>query len=270
MGGRSRPVLMVFLPKEGAAKKAGILLGIAGLHASALASMGIVTSPPFEDGGEAPVINLTLEPAPRFDSVHQGASDAAVSANRQHRPPAMARESKPEIRFRTLQVPLAELQQPLPDFVPDLVSMTTGPSPTHSATPAPDQTGKDETVSRATANAEHSSQRGATQGGGGQHLGASAAPHNDAYHAVVLAWVERHKRLPSGRVTGIVTVNFVLDRTGMVQNIRLIHSSGMRALDLTAMNQIRDTQPFPRPQPGTAWRTRAFTVNIDYRQAASS
>jgi len=44
-----------------------------------------------------------------------------------------------------------------------------------------------------------------------------------------------------------------------------VRSSGVRALDRAALDQIAASQPFPRPASGARWSLRDFTVNIDYR-----
>ena len=106
---------------------------------------------------------------------------------------------------------------------------------------------------------------GATQGGGGRVLGAAAASQEDLYVAQVIAWIEKNKRSPAGSKSGVVTIRFVLDRRGSVQDVRLIRTSGSRLLDVAALDQIRTTQPFPRPGPDATWRMREFTFNIDYQ-----
>ena len=45
----------------------------------------------------------------------------------------------------------------------------------------------------------------------------------------------------------------------------VVTSSGARSVDHAALSQLRDAAPFPRPAPNTNWRTRDFTVRIDFR-----
>lgn len=255
----------------GTARKTGALLGIAALHAAVFASLCVTAPSPSDDGGEAPVINLTLQPAPRFDSERQAASVAASSASRPRPapPPAPAAASS-RLRLRDVHAPAGELTPQRQEQTPQPASARASRRATLAPAPSTAERRMNPTDVGATASSDLDSLIGATQGGGGQRLGAAAAPDEDPYHAAILAWIERHKRPPGGRVIGIVTVHFVLDRMGAVHDIRLIRSSGSRALDLAALNQIRNTQPFPRPQPGTAWRTRPFTVHIDYRQETAS
>lgn len=214
---------------------------------------------PSSDGGAAPVINLMLEPSPRFDSE----TPPAVAAMAEQEAPAAARPPPVAAPLR--------LRQTISSIPPHL----TLPPPVKLNEPTPRvQDARDTGDRQGTArNAEgagsgpmsaDASLAGATQGGGGQALGAAAAADTDVYFARVLAWIEQHKRHP-GDAQGLVTVSFRLDRRGRVSGLRLVRSSGVRALDRSAMDQIASTQPFPRPEPGARWASREFTVNMDYR-----
>lgn len=233
---------------------------VAGAHLGGLALLGLQAAPEIT-GGAAPVINLTLMPSPRFDSPTPPAAAAqaermaggaaraetVVDRPRAHRTPTVF----PTVLNLPLPTPADPSEQPRrPDD-----SRTDAPGP-----PGPGRAGE-----RGQADAENSTP-GGTQGGGGQTLGAAAAPDTDTWSAEVLAWIERHKRHPGG-ARGVVTVSFQLDRRGRVRRLRLVRSSGVRALDRSALEQITATQPFPRPAPGARWSVRDFTVNIDYRAA---
>lgn len=91
-----------------------------------------------------------------------------------------------------------------------------------------------------------------SQDGSGQVLGAGAAPTEERYVVTVLAWIKRHKRMISEVRTGVVTLRLILDHSGGVRDILLIRSSGSRPPDTTVVDQIRNSQPCPRPPPGTA------------------
>jgi protein TonB len=201
--------------------------------------------------GEAPVINLTLEPSPRFDapsppSVASSTADAAAA------PPVRPPELHPR------ETPIAPDSE-VPTY---LVSTPAPPLPPNSAVLMT----KALADPAAGAVSTQASEAGATQGGGGRVLGVAAVSQEDLYAARVIAWVERNKRSPTGSGTGVVTLRFVLDRRGGVRDAQLVRSSGSRLLDRAALDQIRTTQPFPQPGPGTTWRTREFTLNIDYRR----
>ncbi|MDQ8028046.1 MAG: TonB family protein [Brevundimonas sp.] len=227
-------------------------------HAGLLVLISLQVAPPTE-GGAAPVVNLTMEPSPRFDSETPPA--AASTADQAAQAMAAPQPVTAPLRLReTTSTAPSDISLPLPIRLAE-------PTPrVQDARVAGDQQG----VARATESAgsgaasAESSVAGATQGGGGQTLGAAAAADTDVYFARVLAWIERHKRHP-GNAQGVVTVRFNVDRRGRVSGLRLVRSSGVRALDRSALDQITSTQPFPRPDAGAQWATRQFTVNIDYR-----
>jgi protein TonB len=227
-------------------------------HAGVMALVGLQATPT-PDGGAAPVINLTLEPSPRFDSETPPA--AASTAESAARAKARSAPVVSPLRLRETPAPLpSDLTLPLPSRVAEPTPRARDarePGEQQGAAQVPDGAGS----GRASTD---NSVAGATQGGGGQALGAAAAADTDLYAAQVLAWIERHKRHPGGG-RGVVTVTFRLDRQGRVHGLRLVRSSGVRALDRAAMDQILATQPFPRPGAGVRWVRREFTVNIDYR-----
>lgn len=231
-------------------------------HAGVMALVGLQATPT-PDGGAAPVINLTLEPSPRFDSrtPPAAASTAASTAESAARAKAQPASVVFPLRLRETPAPLpSDLPLPLPTRLAEPTPRTRDarePGEQQGAAQTPDGAGS----GRAAAD---NSVAGATQDGGGQTLGAAAATDTDLYAAQVLAWIERHKRHPGG-AQGVVTVTFRLDRQGRVHGLRLARSSGVRALDRSAMDQILATQPFPRPGAGARWVRREFTVNIDYR-----
>lgn len=252
---------MSFRPRQSAnASPGGRVLAyalVAAAHVGGLALFGLQVAPEVL-GGAAPVINLTLTPSPRFDSPTPPAS--ASTAERQAggaaRPEPADRPQAhliPAVFPTDLTLPPAVQPQPSEQARRADDSRTDAPGP-----PGPGSAGERGRIDVDAATP------GATQGGGGQSLGAAAAADTDTYAAEVLAWIERHKRHPGG-VRGVVTVSFQLDRRGRVHRLRLVRSSGTRALDRAALDQITATQPFPRPAPGARWSLRDFTVNIDYR-----
>lgn len=227
--------------------------GAAVLHIGGLIGFGLA-APESRRGGEAPVINMSLEPSPRMDS--ETPPNVATAAEAPAAPASAARAVPRTIEARrALPPPRPEVSIPLAEETP-----TPGP-------PAPTPPSTTTTAAKAPGagvTASQSAPAGATQGGGGRSLGAAGAPTEDAYAARVLAWVERNKRHPGGR-RGVVIVRFDLDRRGMVRQLSLAETSGLSALDKAALDQIQATQPFPKPEPGATWRTRTFTIRIDYR-----
>lgn len=232
---------------------------VAGAQVALLASMGFVTVRPNALEGGAPVINLMLQPVPRFDSERAPSVESEVQAKAAAAAPG---PRQPRLRLRTIQSDAPALALPtVTEASPNRegadsritspavvagVSGASNPASAPGATPG--------------------AAPGATQGGGARAIGAAAAPQQDVYAAQVLAWIERHKRHPGG-LRGVVTVQFQLDRQGRVHDLRLARSSGVRALDRAALDQIAAAQPFPRPPADAPWRMRAFTFNIDYRTA---
>lgn len=235
---------------------------VAAAHVGGLALFGLQPAPELI-GGAAPVINLTLMPSPRFDSPTPSA--AASKAERQA---AGAAQPEPADHPRAHLTPAVfptELTAPLP-VQPQPSEQARRPDDSRTDAPGPPGSGR--AGERGQVDVDDAL-AGATQGGGGRSLGAAAAADTDTYAAEVLAWIERRKRHPGG-ARGVVTVSFQLDRRGRVHRLRLVRSSGFRALDRSALDQIVATQPFPRPAPGARWSLRDFTVNIDYRAAQAS
>lgn len=251
-------------PRQSATAKPGGRLLLYGLvtaaHVGGLALFGLQAVPD-PVGGAAPVINLSLMPSPRFDSPTP--PSAAAQAERKSggatQPQPVADRSRVHL---TPAVFPAAFTVPSPSPAPPSEQPRRAED-SRIETPGPPGTGQASERGRVDADA---STAGATQGGGGQSLGAAAAADVDTYAAEVLAWIERHKRHPGG-ARGVVTVSFELDRRGRVHRLRLARSSGLRALDRAALDQIANTQPFPRPDAGARWTKRDFTVNIDYRAA---
>lgn len=251
-------------PRQSATASPGGRLLIYGLvaaaHGGGLALFGLQAVPD-PVGGAAPVINLTLTPSPRFDSPTPPA--VAAKAERQAGGAARAEPvaDRTLLHLNPAVFPTA-LTVPLPAPVPS-TGQPRRPEDNRAEALGPPGSGRADEQGRIDQDA---SIPGATQGGGGQSPGAAAAPDTDPHAAEVLAWIERHKRHPGG-ARGVVTVRFQLDRRGHVHRLRLVRSSGVRALDRSALDQISGTQPFPRPSATARWSLRDFTVNIDYRAA---
>ena len=94
--------------------------------------------------------------------------------------------------------------------------------------------------------------------------GAQGGQQTDTYEAQVIRWLEAHKKHP-GRLAGVVTVKFVVDRRGRIRDSLITKSSGDARLDRIAQQQLREAGPLPRPPLDVAWQTREITVSLDYR-----
>lgn len=229
-------------------------LGVFALHVLTLAGLSLnVRSAPDMVGG-APVIQLTLAPRASFDGVNAPRTSAASPPV-----PSPPDETPEEAPSRTDVAP--PLPRRLSSALITAETFAIQDRPSQSSGPSARQA---ESGAAAPGIASRASEAGLTQGGGAPVVGAAAATTADAYEAAVLAWIERHKRHPGG-AAGIVTVRFTLDRRGAVRASEVVTSSGARSVDHAALSQLRDAAPFPRPAPNTNWRTRDFTVRIDFR-----
>jgi len=82
-------------------------------------------------------------------------------------------------------------------------------------------------------------------------LSAIAAKAQANWQRSLVAHINRYKRYPTEarahRMTGIVTVEFMLDRRGQVLSSRVMHSSGSAVLDEEAIALLRRAAPLPTP-----------------------
>lgn len=238
------------------AAKASLFGAMAAVHVVLLAMMAqSVDRAGLPAIGGAPVINLTLMPAPRMD----GGDAEQRTADKPQPPPAWTPASaaipalrKPEPAraspLETVRVPFTAQPSPV---VP---GSTRGPQVLLPGGGPRVETG---THSRA----------GQTTGGGAPSLGAAAVPSEDHYAAQVIAWVERRKRDPGQRVSGVAVLRFVLDRQGRLREAAIVSIQGDRQVGAIALDTLRAAQPFPRPSTDTTWRSREFHVRLDYRAA---
>jgi TonB family protein len=95
-----------------------------------------------------------------------------------------------------------------------------------------------------------------------------AALHS--WRQALIAQIERNKRFPenaAGR-SGVATIAFDLDAGGRLTGVRLVTSSGSRALDQAALDLIQRAQPFPAPPKGLAEGELRFVAPIRFLAAA--
>ena len=67
------------------------------------------------------------------------------------------------------------------------------------------------------------------------------------WRSMIMALLNRHKRLPPGAGRGTATVAFTIDRSGNVLSARLARSSGDASLDQEAVGLARRISPVPAP-----------------------
>jgi periplasmic protein TonB len=86
------------------------------------------------------------------------------------------------------------------------------------------------------------------------------------WRQALIAQIERHKRFPvhAKGQSGIVKVAFNIDRGGRVLEVRVLASSGSAALDESALDLIRQAQPFPTPPVTLPDRDLSFVAPIRY------
>jgi protein TonB len=244
--------------------RAGLFALVACVQLAALTAMGLTRPGIALVEGGAPVVNLALVPAPRFDG-----TNAAEQASSRDAPstPASATEPTtrpPEATPETMRGDATPAVRPADASMP--AATATPPASTAAARP-PGVSGPASPAPAVTAPtvAATASRAGQTEGGGARTPGAAAASAEDAYAARVMAWVEQHKGRPAGRLAGVTTISLVLDRQGRVRDVGILAGSGDRRLDATALDALRAAQPYPRPPAGVVWRTREFRMRLDYR-----
>lgn len=99
---------------------------------------------------------------------------------------------------------------------------------------------------------------------------ASSAPRISParWQTRVLAWLNRHKRYPSGararRQEGTVTVSFTIDPSGRVLATRVIRSSGNAELDTAAVDMVQRSSPVPAPPAQIARSRMNLSVPVDF------
>lgn len=205
--------------------------------------------------GGAPVIHVTLE--------GQGFAGLA-SPHQDDRPkPVEAPSAKPLAATpKDVARPSSTTQAPSrPASTPNLplsrpATSTMGPASTSSATSAE--------TAPAPAPAVRTSTASPSPGAGAPLKGASADQAADPYEAQVIAWLEQHKRHPGG-IAGRIVVRFTLDRRGRLLASSVVSGDGEKRLERAALSQLQEATPFPRPPSDTSWRTRDFTVRLDFR-----
>lgn len=233
---------------------ATVLLAHAGGLAVAARSLGSAAD--IHIGG-APVINVTLERAPRLDSKPMPRAEPSKSTAL----PEFAPSPLQRRRSAPTQEPTAVLEIAQPTRIPAALPAQTAP---------PLRTIPVSLAGAGSAQAPPRQAADMTSGGGAATLGDAALRQEDAYAAAVMAWIERHKGRPRDQLRGAVTLRFELDRQGRVRRAEIIQQAEDARIGARAIDALRAAPPFPRPPVGTAWTRREFTVRLDYRSTALS
>lgn len=88
-------------------------------------------------------------------------------------------------------------------------------------------------------------QRAATNAAPIAGISSSVSPAT--WRSMIVALLNRHKRMPAGGGRGTATVAFIVERSGRVLSARLARSSGDGALDAEAVALTRRISPLPAP-----------------------
>jgi protein TonB len=224
-------------------------------HMAAIACMGAAFTAERAVQGGAPVINVML--------AGQGFAGLASPQQNPHPAPPEVNSAKP------LPKAAQDIENPgPPSKSPSRSTSVPTPATSRSTTiamgAASGSSALPEDSTPSTAPVANASVASPSPGAGAPLQGASADRALDAYEAQVIAWLERHKRHPGG-LAGRIIVRFTLDRRGRLLASSVVSGDGEKRLERAALSQLQEAAPFPRPPSDTSWRTRDFTVRLDFR-----
>lgn len=239
--------------------KLGTFTAVSSAFGAGLAAIALTYTAPEDPFGGAPVFEVEL-----FRDTGMSAPVAVKGSSGQSDPPVqkVLQVSPPE-------TPTPSQPTPAPQDTPRPVHISqTAPALTDSPTVAGSAVTQEAASSRASAPA--STAGSAITGDnrrGAPNQGAQGSQQVDTYEAQVIRWLDARKRHP-GRLEGVVTIKFEVDRRGRVRNCVVSKSSGDGRLDRIAQQQLREAAPLPRPPHDATWQTREMTVSLDYRRHA--
>jgi periplasmic protein TonB len=95
-------------------------------------------------------------------------------------------------------------------------------------------------------------------------MSSSASPAT--WRSMLMAHLNRHKRMPPGGGRGTSQVVFVIDRSGRVMSARLVGSSGHAALDQEAVALARRASPVPPPPPNVGGGSVTLSVPVRFNE----
>jgi protein TonB len=97
---------------------------------------------------------------------------------------------------------------------------------------------------------------------------AATGETQQSYLARLLAYLNRYKHYPpearSARITGVVMIHFVMDKTGRVTTAEISQSSGKPMLDAEALALMQRAQPLPAIPPDFGKDTINAIVPIEF------
>ena len=242
--------------------KMGIFTSVSTVFGIGIAAMATMYDAPADPFGGAPVIEVVMyrdagvyggfapQPIPVKQDTKTAASKTETSAA-----PQATREPSP---IHTTQEPSKSLAQTETVKISGEATQTSADKP---SAPAPT------TSAAASVPAPVAATEGSDSRRGSETSGARSQAADDEYEARVIRWIDQHKKHP-GRVNGVVTVKFIVDRHGRMRDARITQSSGDGRLDQLALAQLREAAPLPRPARTVTWHTREMQVRLDYRKYA--
>jgi periplasmic protein TonB len=100
-------------------------------------------------------------------------------------------------------------------------------------------------------------------------LSGAALQAQSAWQRDLVSRINRYKRYPATaathRVEGVVTVQFTVDRAGVVLASQVLHSSGSPLLDDEAITMLRRAAPLPAPPAQAQAETFEFVLPIHFK-----
>ncbi len=120
-------------------------------------------------------------------------------------------------------------------------------------------------IASAPSAADREATRAAAPSPGAHSHNPSAMPN---WKSALVARLESHKRYPAEAQArgehGVAQLAFSVDRHGGVHNVRIVRSSGSRALDAATLALLERAAPLPPPPPEVPGAQIAITVPIRY------
>lgn len=238
--------------------KLGAFTAVSSVFSAGLVAIALTYPVPEDPFGGAPVFEVEL-----FQDAGMSAPASLKGTTTPFAPPAqkLSRDSAHQNHATAEIVSPTEALASKPAF-PSHPTLSAAPAKTGTATPA-STTGIQPPALHyiAGAQATGDDRRGAST------QGAQGGRHTDTYEAQVIRWLDAHKQHP-GRLEGMVTLKFEVDRRGRVRDCIVTQTSGDERLDRIAQQQLRQAAPLPRPPHDVTWQTRQITVSLDYRRQA--
>jgi periplasmic protein TonB len=100
-------------------------------------------------------------------------------------------------------------------------------------------------------------------------LSGAALQAQSAWQRDLVSRINRYKRYPAAaathRVEGVVTVQFTVDRAGVVLASQVLHSSGSPLLDDEAITMLHRAAPLPAPPAPAQAETFEFVLPIRFK-----